>query len=118
MFNNFEFANPEYLFLLIVIPLLGLWYWYRHRKDNADLQVSTTESFEATPRSIKQYLYFALYVFRAFALGLLIVALARPQSTSRDHRTLRKTRSERSRPAAPTNTHLQCQANSRQDSKN
>lgn len=82
MFNNIEFANPEYLYLLIVVPLLGLWYWYRHRKDNADLQVSTTESFEATPRSIKQYLYFTLYLFRAIALGLLIIALARPQSTS------------------------------------
>jgi len=82
MFNNIEFANSEYFYLLLVIPLVGLWYWFRHRKDSADIQVSSTESFEQSSRSIKQYLYFGIYVMRAVAIGLLIVALARPQSTS------------------------------------
>lgn len=82
MFNNIEFAKPEYLYLLLIIPMLGLWYWYKYRKDNADIQVSNTESFEATPKSLKQYLYFGLYVFRGLAIALLIIALARPQSTS------------------------------------
>jgi Ca-activated chloride channel family protein len=82
MFNNIEFANPEYFYGLLVLPLLGLWYWYRHSKDSADIQVSTTESFEQSPKSIKQYLFFGLYVLRALAIGLLIIALARPQSTS------------------------------------
>ena len=82
MFNNIEFANPGYLYLLIIIPLLGIWYWYRHIKDHADLQISETESFESTSRSLKQYLYFGLYVIRALAIALLIIALARPQSTS------------------------------------
>ncbi len=82
MFNNIEFANPGYLYFLIIIPLLGVWYWYRHIKDHADLQVSATESFGSTPRSLKQYLYFGLYVIRALVIALLIIALARPQSTS------------------------------------
>lgn len=82
MFNNIEFAKPEYLYFLIIVPLLGLWYWYRHINDNADIQVSSTESFETTPKSLKQYLYLSLYVFRIIAIALLIVALARPQSTS------------------------------------
>lgn len=82
MFNNMEFANPEYLWFLIVVPLLGLWFWYRHIKDHADLQVSSTETFEQSGRSIKQYLYFGLYVLRTLTIALLIVALARPQTTS------------------------------------
>jgi Ca-activated chloride channel family protein len=82
MFNNIEFANPGYLYFLIIIPLLGVWYWYRHIKDHADIQVSATESFGSTPRSLKQYLYFGLYVIRALVIALLIIALARPQSTS------------------------------------
>jgi Ca-activated chloride channel homolog len=82
MFNNVEFANPGYLYLLIILPLLAGWYWYRHIKDHAELQVSETESFNSTQRSLKQYLYFSLYVIRALAIALLIVALARPQSTS------------------------------------
>jgi Ca-activated chloride channel family protein len=82
MFNNVEFANPGYLYFLIIVPLLGVWYWYRHIKDHADIQVSGTESFNSTQRSLKQYLYFSLYVIRALAIALLIIALARPQSTS------------------------------------
>jgi Ca-activated chloride channel family protein len=62
--------------------VLGLWYWFRHFKDSADIQVSSTESFEQSPKSIKQYLYFGMYLLRVVAIGLLIVALARPQSTS------------------------------------
>jgi len=82
MFNNVEFANPGYLYFLIIVPLLGVWYWYRHIKDHAELQVSGTDSFNSTPRSLKQYLYFSLYLIRALAIALLIIALARPQSTS------------------------------------
>jgi Ca-activated chloride channel family protein len=82
MFNNIEFANPEYLYLLTIIPLLGVWFWYRHRRDYADLQVSSTDSFISSPKSIKQYLYYLLYIFRLVAIALLIVALARPQSSS------------------------------------
>ncbi|MBN2173664.1 MAG: VWA domain-containing protein [Bacteroidales bacterium] len=77
-----EFAKPEFLYFLLVIPLLAGWYWYRYVRDHAEIQVSSTASFEATPRSFKQYLYFSLYVFRLVAIGLLIIAIARPQSTS------------------------------------
>jgi Ca-activated chloride channel homolog len=82
VFSNIEFANPGYLYFLIIVPLLGGWYWYRHIKDHAELQVSGTDSFNSTPRSLKQYLYFSLYVIRVLAIALLIIALARPQSTS------------------------------------
>lgn len=82
MFNNVEFANPGYLYFLIIIPLLGVWYWYRHIKDQADIQVSGTDGFSAYPKSLKQYLFFSLYVIRVAAIALLIIALARPQSTS------------------------------------
>ena len=82
MWNNMEFASPHFLYLLVIVPLLGLWYWYRHRKDQADIQVSSTAGFEKSPRSVKQYLFFGMYVLRALAIGLLIIALARPQTTS------------------------------------
>jgi Ca-activated chloride channel family protein len=82
MFNNIEFNNPEYLYLLIILPMLGLWYWYKHRRDHAEIQVSSTESFKIKSGGLKPYLYYSLYVFRVLAIGLLIVALARPQTTS------------------------------------
>jgi len=82
MWNNIEFASPHFLYLLIIIPLLGLWYWYRHISDHADIQVSGIDGFDRSPRTIKQYLYFGMYILRAVAMGLLIIALARPQTTS------------------------------------
>ncbi len=83
MFNNLVFAYPHYLYLLLILPLIGLWYWYRQRKDYAMLQVSSTESFELGKKTAKQYFYFGLYVLRILAIGLLIIALARPQSSSK-----------------------------------
>lgn len=83
MFNNLEFANPGYLYLLIIIPLLGVWYWYKHAHDQADIQVSETEAFESSPWSIKQFLYFGLYLFRLVVIALLIIVLARPQTHMR-----------------------------------
>ena len=82
MFNHYEFANPEYFYLLIILPLLIVWYWFRHRKGNADIQLSSTESFEKAPLTVRQIVYFSLYLLRLAAITLLIVALARPQSTS------------------------------------
>jgi len=82
MFSQIEFANPGYLYFLLILPVIGVWYWYRYRKDSANIQVSNTESFESSPGSLKQYLYFSLYALRMISIGLLVIALARPQTTT------------------------------------
>ncbi|MCD4736434.1 MAG: VWA domain-containing protein [Bacteroidales bacterium] len=82
MFRSFEFANPDYLLLLLVLPLIGVWYWFRNKKDNADLQVSSSEMFSSKLGKIKIYLSWSLYLLRIIAIGLLIIALARPQTSS------------------------------------
>jgi len=83
MLSNITFANPGFLYLLILVPIMAGWYIYRFRKNTASLQVSSTEVFENTPASIKQYFYHLLIVLRLLALSLLIVAMARPQSSSK-----------------------------------
>ncbi|MDP4281286.1 MAG: VWA domain-containing protein [Bacteroidota bacterium] len=75
------FANPHYLYLLLIIPLLIVWYFYRQRRNYADMQVPTTRSMEGTRPSLRIYLYHSLYILRMLAIGLLIVALARPQKS-------------------------------------
>ncbi len=82
MLKNIEFANPEYLYLLLVVPLLVVWFWFNRTKSNADLQFSNTEVFENYRKSIRTYLSYSLPVLRILAIGILIVALARPQSSS------------------------------------
>ncbi len=82
MFNYDEWANPEYLWLLIAIPLMILWYLLRHRKRDSEVVFSGTEVFENMPRSPKVWMIHSLFVLRLLVLALLIIAMARPQSVS------------------------------------
>lgn len=83
MLRQIEFAHPYFFYLLLVIPLLAVWYWYRHRQAGADIRFSTTEAFETGKKSIKLYLHHGLFVLRMVAIALLIIALARPQTSLR-----------------------------------
>ena len=81
MFKGITFGNPELLFLLLLIPALAAWYYYRSRRYAATLQVSSTEAFAATGRNLRWYVYHGLYVVRLLAIALLVIALARPQTS-------------------------------------
>lgn len=77
------FANPTYLYLLLLlIPMIG-WYIYKLSKNQASLQVSSTEVFDAPGASTwKVWLRHVPFVLRMVAIAVLIVILARPQSTN------------------------------------
>jgi Ca-activated chloride channel family protein len=79
--NNFEFHNPEFLWLLIAIPLLAVWYFFVRKKDAAVLTIPSVKGFNAGG-SILPKLKPLLYVFRLLALAFLLVALARPQNVA------------------------------------
>lgn len=82
MFRYEEWANPEYLWLLVIIPLLIIWYWFRQKRRNPELSFSGISIFEEMPKSPKTWLFHSLFVLRLIILSLLIIALARPQSVS------------------------------------
>ena len=82
MFENIEFANPKLLWLLLLVPALVVWYILRHKKQEAPVRYSDTSGFDNLPRSWKVYARHLLFVLQMAALGLLIVAIARPQSSS------------------------------------
>jgi Ca-activated chloride channel homolog len=81
MFHGLSFGNPGFLFLLVIIPGLIYWYFIRAKKNHADILVPDTRGFEGKSRSLKLYAYHSLYVFRLLAITLLILALARPQTS-------------------------------------
>ena len=81
MLKPLTFGNPGFLYLLLVIPLLGVWYFYRRRKNTADLQFSDTGGFSQVGRNLKFYICHGLYVLRLLAVCILIIALARPQTS-------------------------------------
>lgn len=78
--HGIKFANPEFLFLLVLISALAVWYFYRLKRNHADLRVSDISGFAGTGRSLKMVAYHSLYVIRLLAITILIFALARPQT--------------------------------------
>jgi Ca-activated chloride channel family protein len=77
------FANPNYLYLLLLLIPLIAWHILKMRKKQASIQVSTTQAFD-TPKAttLKVYLRHVPFVLRMVAVALIIVILARPQSTN------------------------------------
>jgi len=77
------YANPEYFWLFLVfIPLIA-WYVWKNHTLNATLQISSLKGFEGMQKSYKYYLRHLPFALRMMALALVIVVLARPQSTDK-----------------------------------
>lgn len=76
------FANPKLLYLLLLAPVLVIWYVYRLHKSRASVTLSTSEPISQLQPTLKVYLRHVPFVLRVIALSLAIVALARPQSTN------------------------------------
>jgi Ca-activated chloride channel family protein len=79
--NNFEFLNPEFLWLLTLIPLLAIWYFFTRKKDGAVLTMPSIKGFKAETSILAKLKPF-LYLLRLAALGFLFIALSRPRTVS------------------------------------
>ncbi|MBT7815810.1 MAG: VWA domain-containing protein [Polaribacter sp.] len=84
--NNFEFLNPEFLWLLILVILLVIWYFFMRKKDTAILTMPSVKGFKVKA-SILSKLKPILYVLRLLALAAIVVALARPRNVSVSKKT-------------------------------
>jgi Ca-activated chloride channel family protein len=82
MFSDIIFAQPKFIWLFLLLPLLVAWYVFVYNKRRPTLQISTTDGFKAH-RSIRYYLQHLPFACRCIAVAFVIVALARPQSTSK-----------------------------------
>lgn len=80
--NGIEFASRWYLYFLIIIPLLTAWYIFRGSKQRATLRFSDADSMSMLPKSWKVYARHIVFALDMIALSLLIIAMARPQSSS------------------------------------
>jgi Ca-activated chloride channel family protein len=82
MFNNITFAYPWVLYFLLTIPLMIAWYIFRGMKAQTSVKYSSLNIFKDIPSTIREKLRHIPFAVRLIAIGLLIVALARPQSFS------------------------------------
>ena len=79
--NNITFANPNLLYLLLLIIPVIVWYIFKHQKISASIQLSTLKGIGTKHFTYKHILRHVMFAFRMVAFALLIIALARPQST-------------------------------------
>ncbi|MBS1588977.1 MAG: VWA domain-containing protein [Bacteroidetes bacterium] len=80
--KHLSFAYPAFFALFALIPLMIWWRRNRVRRLAPSLRLSNTGSFSVIPPSWRVRYRFLMPLFRVLALCMLIVALARPQSSN------------------------------------
>jgi len=82
VFSGITFAYPWVLYFLSIIPLMIAWYIFRGMKVQSSVTYSAINIFKDVPATLRERLRHIPFAVRLIAIGLLIIALARPQSFS------------------------------------
>lgn len=82
-YSNIIFSEPRFFWLLLIIPILIAWYIFVVNRKHSTLQISTVAPFKGAKKGIRYYLRHIPFALRCLALLFIIVALARPQSTTK-----------------------------------
>ncbi len=80
--SDIVFLHKNYLFLLLILIPVIAWYIWKEHNNSATLQISSLRGFKGIRTPNKVYLRHLLFVFRVLAMALIIVVIARPQSTN------------------------------------
>ena len=75
-----EFANKEYLFLLLLLVPYLIWYLMYRKKTEPTMRMSDTKAYRFAPRSWKVTLMPLQLILRIATFILLVLILARPQT--------------------------------------
>ena len=76
------FAHIEYLFLLLLLIPYIIWYIMKRHHNEASLQIADTSVYATAPKSYKNYLLHVPFALRMLTLAMIIIVLARPQTTN------------------------------------
>ncbi len=82
MLGDVTFKYFFVLYFLAIIPVMIFWYWKRNKKLTPEITFSSFKIFDAIKPTLKERLVHLPFVLRTFAVAILIIALARPQSFS------------------------------------
>ncbi|HUX95499.1 MAG TPA: VWA domain-containing protein [Bacteroidales bacterium] len=81
--KEITFAEPVFLYLLLIVPAIIVFYFLKQHKTNASLRMPGLSQFNESKLTFRHYLRHILFGFRVLAVGLLIIVLARPQTTDK-----------------------------------
>jgi len=79
LFSGIEFAYPGFFWLLLIIPLMIAYYWWRNQQLQGTLGMSTTKAFASVKGSMYIWRHYGI-VLRCLGMAFIILALARPQT--------------------------------------
>jgi Ca-activated chloride channel family protein len=77
-----EFANKEYLFLLLLMIPYLIWYLMYRKKSEPTMRMSDTRAYLRAPRSWRVTLMPIQLLLRLAVFTLLVLVLSRPQTTN------------------------------------
>ena len=86
MFEGIYFANPYYLWLILVLPLVVGWYVFTRKHTQPVLKISSLNGFQQKSSFLAR-LQPLLFFLRILSLALIVMALARPQTMDVSTRT-------------------------------
>ena len=82
MMRGIEFAEPRYLWLLLLIPIMATFSIYFWKKKPSFLRFSSFILLNEYVPSLRQRFLVVPFILRMLAVAAIVVALARPQSSS------------------------------------
>lgn len=77
-FKNISFGQPWFFLLLVLVPVLAVWYFYKNNSRQAAVIISDSSADGLS--SWKTAFRHFPFVLRLLAIVLIIIALARPQN--------------------------------------
>jgi Ca-activated chloride channel homolog len=81
--NGIKFAEPLFLYLLVLIPAMVAFYIIKQQRVSASLRMPGLQAFTGSGITFRHYLRHILFALRTVAVALLIIALARPQKSDK-----------------------------------
>lgn len=80
----FSFGNPDYLYLLLILPIIVVLYWYARRARIKNLKIfgAKIDANEMMP-NVSKYKPWIKLTLELIILALVVVILARPRAGSR-----------------------------------
>ena len=82
MFSDITFAYPWVLYLLVLVPLMLLWYFFKGKRSEPSITFSSLNIIRTQNSTLREKLKHLPIILRALVVALIIIALARPQSFS------------------------------------
>ena len=74
-----KFAHPEFFWLLLVVPVMAYFHFWRESRRTSDFRFPAVALLQSLDKTMRVRLRHLPFVLRVLAVGLLVVVLARPQ---------------------------------------